>query len=90
MGEPSTGFVSTVMKNIKWLLVLLLRRESIRWRKGFASGEDVLCHVDCACGNCFSVSDHPITWCSQCGLGYNTEFRCYRYPTWVARILEDL
>lgn len=45
--------------------------------------EDEHCFVECECGEELSAMGDNITWCEKCGLGYSTEFKCYRHPKWL-------
>ncbi len=62
-----------------WWRCLLLK--VCRSKKGafYNSDEDSHCFIECGCGANFSACDGWITWCSNCGAGYSTEFKCYQY-----------
>ena len=48
--------------------------------------EDTHCYIKCECGNYelgFSAGDYKITWCDNCGRGYSTQFKAYKYPRFL-------
>ncbi len=57
------------------LLLRLLRNSDV-----FTIGEDPHCTVVCICEERLFAGDWRIVWCPECGRGYSTEFKCYRYP----------
>lgn len=59
------------------------------WSEGYIHGEDAQCFVVCKCGETLSVSDYEIVKC-KCGIGYITEFSCYRISADALRLLNEV
>jgi hypothetical protein len=66
------------MSRLKRILTRLIRYDYWDIRS-----EDTHCSVNCECGTQISAAEFDITWCSNCGAGYSTQFKCFKYPKWL-------